>query len=373
MIKHEKPILLIGSSLTSPDLEYITGFRTSDPVVFLQIGNNKVLVVPELELGRAVKTCVNIQSLTPGMLRISKLKRRRLSQWALALLKKYNLRCVTVPSSFPFGIAEALKKNGIRVVPSEERLFPERAVKTIEEIKKIRDVQQTAVIAMRTAVTMIAHAEITYNRLLRYKGAYLTAEKIKQVITEILISRNCICRDLIVAGGLDAANPHDQGHGPLPADQSIVLDIFPQHMTHGYWGDLTRSVVRGNPSAKLKNMYWAVKSAQSAALNRLKPGIKCSTVHKAASAELIRRGFETHIHNGIVEGFIHGTGHGVGLAIHEDPSISNNDTRLRAGNVITVEPGLYYSNIGGIRIEDTVVITKTGWKYLVPCEKKFEN
>jgi len=117
-------------------------------------------------------------------------------------------------------------------------------------------------------------------------------------------------------------------------------------------------------------MYAGVKAAQAAALDCLKPGVKCSTVHRHVTEEFKRRGFETLVGSGT--GFIHSTGHGVGLAVHEEPSVGNNPERLRTGHVLTIEPGLYYAGIGGVRIEDTVVITKDGWQYLVPCEKRLE-
>ena len=130
--------------------------------------------------------------------------------------------------------------------------------------------------------------------------------------------------------------------------------------------------MRGRPSRELRKMYQAVKRAQEEALRAVKAGVKGSTVHRRVVAEFERRGYATREENGRQVGFIHGTGHGVGLAIHEAPGVGLRDVRLRSGNVITVEPGLYYPDVGGVRIEDTVVVTPAGWRYLVPCEKRFE-
>jgi Xaa-Pro aminopeptidase len=151
------------------------------------------------------------------------------------------------------------------------------------------------------------------------------------------------------------------------------MDIFPQHLEHGYWGDLTRTVVRGKAPARLRRMYQAVRAAQAAALAAIRPGVKCATVHERAAAEMKRRGFATVMEGAEASGFIHGTGHGVGLSIHEEPALADGvDGRLRAGHVVTVEPGLYYPGFGGVRIEDTVVVTPGGWRYLAPCEKRLE-
>jgi Xaa-Pro aminopeptidase len=195
---------------------------------------------------------------------------------------------------------------------------------------------------------------------------------VKRLIERVLLDHGCSGKNTIVAGGEQGADPHEQGHGPLLARRPIVIDIFPQHTRSGYWGDLTRTVVRGAAGHELRRMYAAVRAAQAAALAKIRAGARCSAVHKAAAEELAGRGFETGARNGRPAGFIHSTGHGVGLAIHEAPSVSRFGGRLEAGNVITVEPGLYYPGLGGIRIEDTVEVTKTGWRYVVPCEKRFE-
>jgi Xaa-Pro aminopeptidase len=200
----------------------------------------------------------------------------------------------------------------------------------------------------------------------------ITAEAVKKLIHGILLDHDCTGKDTIVACGRQAVDPHEQGHGPLRAGKAIVIDIFPQHIRSGYWGDLTRTVVRGAAGHELRGMYSAVRAAQLAALERIKSGVKGSTVHRAAAAELTRRGFRTENLDGQPAGFIHSTGHGVGLAIHEGPSLSASGGRLRAGHVVTVEPGLYYPAVGGVRIEDTVEVTRDGWRYLVPCEKRFE-
>ena len=119
-------------------------------------------------------------------------------------------------------------------------------------------------------------------------------------------------------------------------------------------------------------MYAAVKASQAAALKQIHPGVSCISVHRAAAALFEARGYKTHREKDRAVGFIHSTGHGVGLAIHEAPSLGASRSRLCVGDVVTVEPGLYYPELGGIRIEDTVVVTEHGWRYLAPCEKIFE-
>ena len=365
-------MLLVGSPETCPDMRYVTAFWAADPIVFLRNGSESRLVVPNLEFGRATRESSAKHVLTPEQLGLKGLRRRGLGEWALAVVEVAGVARVRVPSGFPLGVARRLEQAGIRVVCARGEICPERAVKRADEIRRIRHAQQAAVIAMQGAVHLIGEGmPDSAGRLVR-KGEVLTAEHVKLRIQSVLLEHGCFGRDTIVAGGEQAVDPHEQGHGPLRAYRPIVIDIFPQHMRTGYWGDLTRTVVWGTASPEQRRMYLAVRAAQATALARIRPGVRCSTVHKAAAEELARRGFKTDVRGGRPAGFIHGTGHGVGLAIHEAPSVSMSNTRLRAGHVITVEPGLYYPGIGGMRIEDTVVVTRNGWQYLVPCEKRFE-
>lgn len=373
MHKDQPAILLIGAACDCPDLEYASGFRAVDPVVFLRKGKEQHIVVPAMEEGRARqaarKTTVwTPRSLTTGTRGVT----GGPAAWAAKLTANLGLRRVTVPASFPLGAARRLEKGGVRVVVCRTALFPERAVKSGQECRCIREVQQAAVIAMRGAIAAIRESTIGRDGLLRRKRELLTSEVVRGIINRVLLDHNCACENTIVAGGLRSADPHEVGAGPLRAQAPIVIDIFPRHLTHGYHGDLTRTVVRGHPPTELRAIYSAVKAAQGTALDRIRPGVKCSTVHRSTVAEFEKRGYEHRMEEGRGVGFIHSTGHGVGLAVHEAPSLGSSETRLRAGHVVTVEPGLYYTDIGGVRIEDTVVVTHDGWRYLAPCEKKLE-
>ena len=371
-MKSARAVLLLGDAQTCPNIEYASGFRAVDPVIFLNKGPARFLVVPQLEFGRAVRTAVGVEVFSPEKLGLSGRRRGRFSEWAFELLKHERVRSVTVPGNFPHGVAERLQRRGIHVVVAKDELFPERAVKRPDEIRKIKEAQQAAVIAMRAAVDMIAESEADAKGMLVLKGKKLTSGIVRHAITRALVEHDCLSRDTIVAGGMQAVDPHEIGDRPLKSHEAIVIDIFPQHLAHGYWGDLTRTVVKGTAPASLRIMYQAVKAAQTVALNRVRAGVRSDSIHKAVMAEFERRGFKTEVVDGKGSGFLHSTGHGVGLAIHEAPSIGLAPGRLKNGNVITIEPGLYYPGIGGIRIEDTVVVTPTGWRYLAPCEKKFE-
>lgn len=367
----ERTIVLVGSAATSPDVHYSTGFHATDNVVMASNAAGRYLVVPGMEAERARRQGRVAEVFTPKSLGLSGKRRMDIAWWTIALLRRLKTTRVIVPPAFPLRVARKLEQTGIGVALSRAPLFPERQVKRLDEIAGIKEAQQAAVIAMRAAVEAISGAGIGADGRLYANRRALTSEDVRKLINEVLVRHSCVCKEAIVSCGAAAADPHERGKGPLLANEPIVIDIFPQHFEHGYWGDITRTVVRGSAPERIKSMYAAVKAAQEAALRAIRPGARCSTVHKRAQDELARHGFRTELVNGKLRGFIHGTGHGVGLSVHESPSLApGTDARLRKGNVVTVEPGLYYPGEAGLRIEDLVMVTSDGWRYMVPCEKK---
>lgn len=366
------PVLIIGSPGDPSDLRYKTGFSAVDPMVFLQAGKAQYIVVPLLELGRAKKTTPRAAVFVPQDLGIPRMRRRYVEEWAAALLRHLKIRRVRVPATCPAGVYARLARSGVRIDIVTGPLFPERAVKSPREVAQITQAQRAAVAAMKAAIAMIAGSRADRAGFLVSGGKRLTSERVRYEIDRTLLAHDCAARDTIIAGGSQAADPHDRGSGPLRAGETIVIDIFPQHKKHGYWGDITRTVVKGRASLALQRMYAAVDLAQKAALKKIRPGARTRAIHEEVQRVFAARRFETSVKDGVARGFFHGTGHGVGLDIHEAPSVSLSDDILRAGQVITVEPGLYYPELGGVRIEDTVVVTRTGWKILAACPKRFE-
>jgi Xaa-Pro aminopeptidase len=225
---------------------------------------------------------------------------------------------------------------------------------------------------MRHPINLIHSSTIDHAGFLRLRGKHLTSEFMIESAAKVLMDHGGICRHMIIAGGSQCANPHETGHGKLRAGETIIMDIFPQDLSTGYWGDLTRTVVKGKASTLQKKVYNAVRAAQNAGLSMLKPGVAGKTIHTAVCREMVRRGLQVSYPEDQRKGFKHSTGHGVGLCIHEGPGLHMFSGRLKKGQVVTVEPGWYDPEWGGVRIEDTVLLTSHGWKYLVPCEKRFE-
>ncbi len=366
-------VLLAGSSKSDANIQYLSGFTAPDPFFFLKIESANYLVVSAMEKGRAEKQSKSgTQVFTPAELGLSRKQSGKVENQILALIEKTKIRRIQVPADFPVGIFQALKKKGVGISITAKATCPERKIKTRAEITCIRDSQRAAVAAMNAATDLIETAKVDRENRLRTGKEYLTSEKVRQLIHKTLIDHDCAGVETIVAGGDQATDPHERGHGPLHAGQAIIIDIFPRSEKTGYWGDLTRTVCRGPAVPELKKLYHAVKAAQAAALRAVRPGICADEIHSAAQAVFGQRGYETKVENGAHVGFIHGTGHGVGLDIHELPRVGTSGETLEVGNVITIEPGLYYPGLGGVRIEDTIVVTEKGWRYLASCPKKFE-
>lgn len=361
--------IVIRSEKTVENIRYLCGVEPPEQAVLIKSGSHSKLIVSKMEYNRLRRT------VKPGVTVVHPEKIG--SSWAAGpadwAQKTVTEKKLIVSPDFPIGVAGKLEEIGFELVVTDEKICPGREVKNEQEIEAVQQSQRAAVAAMKAAIEHISSAEIGADGFLRVGGTVLTSEAVRATIGHTLLDFGCSGEDTIVSCGPASADPHERGFGPLSGGQPIVMDIFPRSGTTGYWGDITRTVCRGAAPVELKKQYNAVKAVQAAQLKKVKAGVCADLVH-ATGAELMEsRGFKTEVVDDIPQGFIHGTGHGVGLEIHEAPNVSPaNHQKLRAGHIVTVEPGLYYPAIGGVRIEDTVVVTKDGCKMLCPCIKKLE-
>ena len=193
-------------------------------------------------------------------------------------------------------------------------------------------------------------------------GAVLSSERLRSMIEQSLFERGAIADSTIVAGGVQASDPHQVGFGPLKANELVIVDIFPQIKRSGYHGDMTRTFLKGQANDAQKNLVHTVKEAQKRAIAKIKANISAHTIHAEVTSCFDQKGYITKRQSDgdAFIGFIHSTGHGIGLDIHELPRVSTTKNKLKANHVITIEPGLYYPNIGSCRIEDVFAVTKDG-------------
>jgi Xaa-Pro aminopeptidase len=243
-------------------------------------------------------------------------------------------------------------------------LFPQRELKTPAEAAAIRDGNRCSAAGIAAAERVLRASKIKGGRLV-YQGKPLTSERLKVAIETACLEAGGISFNTIAAGGDQACDPHDRGSGPLRANELIIVDVFPRIAKTGYHGDMTRTFLRGRASDAQRKLVAAVRAAQQAALKTIRAGVNGKVVHGKCVEVFTARGFETkHTPKGSV-GFFHGTGHGLGLEVHEPPRMNGStDYPLKKHSVVTVEPGLYYPGLGGCRIEDVVQVTASGVKML---------
>ena len=352
---------------------YLTGFRAPDPFLCFHIQNRVVLIVSDMELGRARREKKpGVHVVTPQEVLKSQIGQAGTLACIVAILEREQVKELQVSEWFPAGLYAALVEKGKKIEIGPSRVHGRRRKKSAEEVACIRGSQRAAVEAMRAAIAHIKGAHVRRDKVLLVDKKPLRSEDVRVLIQQRLMDFNCSGDEISVAGGEQATDPHERGSGVLRAGEAIILDIFPRHNGHGYWGDITRTICRGPASDALRKMYKAVYSAQREALGAVRAGARADRIHAQVVASFESAGYKTGREQGKPMGFIHGTGHGVGLDIHEGPRVSLQRETLRAGDVITIEPGLYYPGVGGVRIEDTVLVEKGGCKLLATCSKKFE-
>ena len=376
-MKTPETLLMVADSEHSADMLYATGLFVPDPFIYLRSQGRPILVMNDLEIDRAREQAPHCRVVALSdyqkKLRRNGMKSPRFADVIREVLREQKIRSATVPDNFSFGLATELQKFGLRVRARSGDFFPEREIKSADEVKKISAALMMAEVGMAEGMQVLRHAKTGPGRKLIWRNLPLTSERLRSVIDTAILQASGLAANTIVAGGQQGCDPHERGHGPLRANEPIILDIFPRSQKTGYFGDITRTVVRGQASEAVRKLYDTVFHAQKIALQKVRAGTSTSEIHQCVQQFFVQRGYSTGKRNGHMEGFFHGTGHGLGLEIHESPRIgSNSHGALRAGQVVTVEPGLYYPKIGGVRLEDVALVTPTGAKNLTRFEKVLE-
>jgi Xaa-Pro aminopeptidase len=376
-MRKPETLLMVADSEHDADMLYAAGIFVPDPFIWLRSRGRTYVVMSDLELDRARKQAphCHILSLTRYQQKLHRegIKRPRLAEVIALLLRERRVRRVVVPQCFPHGLATELERRGIRVKARSGSFFPAREHKSAAEVKKISAALLMAEIGMAEAIQMLHTAKIGRGRRLLYHDVPLTSERLRAVIDMAILQAGGVASHTIVAGGSQGCDPHEAGYGPLRANEPVILDIFPRSQKTGYFGDITRTVVRGRASEPIRKLYDTVRRGQKLAFQRMRPGVPTALVHGAVQEFFEQEGYQTGRRRGRMEGFFHGTGHGLGLEIHEAPRVGANSAGvLQPRQVVTVEPGLYYPEIGGVRLEDVALVTKSAPRNLTQFEKVLE-
>jgi Xaa-Pro aminopeptidase len=362
--------LLHDDGLRSPELRHEIGEPVGDPVTFVEHDGRRIVVVSQLELATfrrredvvddvwsthdlgsselVADTSFPVDLLGPELVR--------------RVLERLRASRVSVPPTFRVGVADYLRDRGIEVEVDTATWTARRRRKTPWELEGVERAQRAAETAMLTAAHLLRTAEPTADGLLRFEGEILTAELVRHAMVTDLLAQGAESEEILVQSGAAALDGHELGRGPILPDQPVVIDCFPRDRRTGVYTDMTRTFVPGRPSAEVADLHGHCRAALDIALKAIRPG--ADDVYAQVASYFESHGFATQrTHKGpapLTSGFSHGLGHGVGLEVHERPGLGRRSDALVAGDVVAIEPGLYLEGVGGVRLEDTVLVTDEG-------------
>ncbi|MBM4111960.1 MAG: aminopeptidase P family protein [Phycisphaerae bacterium] len=381
-------VIMAGIPATNFSLFHRVRFRVGDPAVILELprgagasaagaqgagATERLFIVRDIELERAKRqakadSCHSMRDFEPSG-GFSGDRETATAQAAAECLRRRGISRVRADRSLPLLYAHVLAQAGITVECDPELGVADRRRKDAQEIVWLDEAQRITEDFMERACTLIARAEARRDGVLLHEGAPLTSERMFTMIDGWCLEKGCENPGAIIACGPVGGDCHDRGRGELRTGQPIIVDIFPRVKASGYFGDCTRGVVHGDIPDAVVRMHQAVLEAKAAAQKTIRAGVTADAVHAATLAALSARGFPYRA-GGPPEGdlqwcgIVHGTGHGVGLECHEPPLLDKGGPVLLEGDVVTVEPGVYSRGIGGVRIEDLVVVEKNGARQL---------
>ncbi|MFN7736129.1 MAG: M24 family metallopeptidase [Pirellula sp.] len=348
-------------------------FLVGDPVVYLEVpksggGWNSTLICRDIEMGRAKLNARASNVACPADFTpdggLSGDRETATAQSAAEALKRWGMRRVIVDRSLPMIYAEMLQRAGIEIHCDTQWGVMERRQKDEQEIEYIRKAQKITEEVMELACSTVAHATAHADGILHVDGSPLTSERLRTLIDIWLLERECSNPGAIVAGGPVGADCHDHGHGPLRTGEPVIVDIFPRDKKTLYNGDCTRTVVHGEIPTEVARMHAAVVASKAAATAAVRAGVTGEQVHEATMGAILAAGYQMGLPaSDAPDSFTsmtHGTGHGLGLEVHEPPLLAAGGPPLVVGDVVTIEPGLYCKAIGGVRVEDMVVVREDG-------------
>jgi Xaa-Pro aminopeptidase len=362
-----KPIVLIAGGEGDADFMYASGFAVETALYVRFEEGDDVLVASPLEIDRA-----RMQSKASKKLGLEEAGYEdhgpfvSFARLAAKMLRERAVESARVSPRLQAGYLEELRAAGIEVEVDRKLFKTERRRKSAEEARFIEASQRAAEAAVVEVVTQLAQADVREG-ILWLEDRPLTSERLYARALLLLGEKGFTCPDMIIAGSPECAMPHFRGEGPIRAGAPVIIDIFPSNRTTHYHGDLTRTVVVGDIPDEIRRMHAAALQALDAGIESIRAGVAGRDVHHSVCQVLVDRGYGTTTKgyegaDGVAK-MTHSTGHGVGLEVHEDPSLRGPDENtLLEGDVVTIEPGLYKLGLGGVRVEDTGMVTKDGFK-----------
>ena len=362
-------IVIAADSIRSPEMRHEVPLPVPDPFVYIERDGKRYVLVSSFEAPRIQERAPEIEVLLPEEFGLDDLVEQGYKEWrlecelALRGCKHVGLEQAAVPPTFPSMLLDYLRENGVAVTPDQELFTQRRRVKTAAEIDGIRRAQRACERAMDAARELMRRAE-RHDGSLVVDGEPLTCERIRTAVEDVFTASNVVAEESIVSHGAQTAIGHEIGHGEIKPDEPVVLDLFPRDRETGCYADMTRTFVVGEPSDELREYHRLVKEALERSTAGVRAGVSGRTLFEQVCELFQAHGYKTQLSKDpgevLADGFFHSLGHGVGLEVHEQPGLGRTGVDLVAGDVITLEPGLYRRGYGGLRLEDLVLVTDDG-------------
>ncbi len=362
-------LLIHGDTVRSPELRHEVPVSIPDAFLYAEKGDRRVVILHSLEIPRVREEAPELEIVPLEQLGTDELFAQGKQAWEIELevavraCRELGIEQATVPPSFPVAHADHLRTNGIEIAVDRDLFSNRRRSKNETELQGIRRAQLACEAALDAGRELLRAAQPN-GAGLEVAGEPLTCERIKRVIEDVFADHDVEGSDMIVAHGPQTAVGHNSGSGQIAPNEPIVFDLFPRDKATGCYSDMTRTYVVGEPSDELKEWYTLVKQALDSSTAEVRPGVNGNTLFREVCEHFQQAGYKTQLNKEpgevLEDGFFHSLGHGVGLEVHELPYMGRTGQDLVPGDVITIEPGLYRSGYGGLRLEDIVVVTDDG-------------
>ena len=369
-------LLVVGDTLRTPELRHEVPLGIPDAFFYAEVDGRKVVVISSMEAMRVEGLDLELDVLPTEEFGADELRRGGIDSYeyerelARRVARGLGIERATVPSGFPLGVAEALRASGVELDVNQRLFDDRRRRKSGHELAGIRRAQRAAEAGMATARDLLRRAEPANGGLV-VDGEPLTCELLKERVQAAFLANGALAEEMIVSHGPQTAVGHDMGSGPIARDDVVLLDLFPVDLESACFADITRTLVVGEAPTEIHEWHALCREALELAAAEIRPGVNGGDVHRLVSGLFAERGFPTQLTKAegevLRDGFYHGLGHGVGLEVHEAPSLGMIGDELVAGDVITIEPGLYRNGFGGVRVEDLLLVTDDGYERLTDC------
>jgi Xaa-Pro aminopeptidase len=374
-------VLIIGDTERSMELRHEVPVQITDPFAYAEVDGERLIAIYNFEIDRITAAGVGAEIREMERYRPEELARQGLDPYEFAnelflrAVRDLGVSAAVVPRRFPLGIADFFRANGIDL-RVDQRLFDDRRrVKSRQELAGVRRAQRAAEAGMNAARGLLAAAE-RRNGGLEIDGHELTCELLKQHVEREFARQGCTADEFIVSHGPQTALGHEMGSGRIAADDVVLLDLFPKDRESACYADMTRTFVVGEPPDEIREFHRLSKEALDRCVEAIRPGLNGADLHRQVCEFFAEHGYPTQLTkpDGAVlrDGFYHATGHGVGLAVHEQPAIGRIGEPFVAGDVLAIEPGLYRHGVGGVRLEDLVLVTEDGCEVLTDFPYELE-